>query len=140
MARVHRIGQTKPVMVYRLVTAGTVEQRTVERACKKLFLDSVVTRGGSASAAALEGLDTAALLALLRFGADGVLANEAGAPPSDAELDALCDRTEGGDARRAAMAGSQMGRVAAADFSEKVDALPLSTFVLKGEDMAAKRA
>jgi SWI/SNF-related matrix-associated actin-dependent regulator of chromatin subfamily A member 5 len=39
MARVHRIGQKKRVAVYRLVTAGTVEQRMVQRAQKKLFLD-----------------------------------------------------------------------------------------------------
>ena len=32
MARVHRIGQTKTVHVYRLITDGTVEQRIVERA------------------------------------------------------------------------------------------------------------
>lgn len=31
MARVHRIGQTKPVHIYRLVSAGTVEERIVQR-------------------------------------------------------------------------------------------------------------
>jgi hypothetical protein len=39
MARVHRIGQTKPVHVYRLVTAGTVEERIQQRATSKLYLD-----------------------------------------------------------------------------------------------------
>jgi hypothetical protein len=39
--RAHRIGQTKPVHVYRLVTQGTVEERIVQRAQKKLFLDQV---------------------------------------------------------------------------------------------------
>ncbi|KAJ1617299.1 P-loop containing nucleoside triphosphate hydrolase protein, partial [Pavlovales sp. CCMP2436] len=34
MARVHRIGQTKKVHVYRLVTAGTVEMRILQRAEK----------------------------------------------------------------------------------------------------------
>jgi SNF2 family DNA or RNA helicase len=43
MARVHRIGQKKRVAVYRLVTAGTVEQRMVQRAQKKLFLDRYVS-------------------------------------------------------------------------------------------------
>ena len=33
--------------VYRLVTKGTVEQRMVERAQKKLFLDTMVNRGGN---------------------------------------------------------------------------------------------
>ena len=36
MARVHRIGQTKKVHVYRLLTRGTVEERILERAEKKV--------------------------------------------------------------------------------------------------------
>jgi SWI/SNF-related matrix-associated actin-dependent regulator of chromatin subfamily A member 5 len=44
MARVHRIGQTKVVHVYRLVSAGTVEERIVQRAEKKLYLDQIVNR------------------------------------------------------------------------------------------------
>jgi SWI/SNF-related matrix-associated actin-dependent regulator of chromatin subfamily A member 5 len=31
MARVHRIGQTKTVHVYRLVSRGTMEERIVQR-------------------------------------------------------------------------------------------------------------
>ncbi len=42
MARVHRIGQTKPVRVYRLVTGSTVEERILARATKKLYLDALV--------------------------------------------------------------------------------------------------
>ena len=42
MARVHRIGQKKTVHIYRLVTAGTVEERIQQRAEKKLFLDQMV--------------------------------------------------------------------------------------------------
>jgi SWI/SNF-related matrix-associated actin-dependent regulator of chromatin subfamily A member 5 len=48
MARVHRIGQTKPVHVYRFCTVGTVEERVQQRAEKKLFLDQMVNRGGLA--------------------------------------------------------------------------------------------
>jgi SWI/SNF-related matrix-associated actin-dependent regulator of chromatin subfamily A member 5 len=42
MARVHRIGQTKVVHVYRLVAQGTVDERVVQRAEKKLYLSSMV--------------------------------------------------------------------------------------------------
>lgn len=45
MARVHRIGQSRPVHVYRFCTAGTVEERVQLRAEKKLFLDQMVNRG-----------------------------------------------------------------------------------------------
>jgi ATP-dependent DNA helicase len=40
--RCHRIGQTKPVMVYRLVTKGTIDQVMVERAQAKRALERLV--------------------------------------------------------------------------------------------------
>ena len=58
MARVHRIGQTKKVHVYRLVTRGTVEERIIQRAEKKLYLDQMVNRGSTEQAEALEKLGT----------------------------------------------------------------------------------
>ena len=42
MERAHRIGQIKPVRVYRLVCRGSVEERMVSRAEKKLFLNAMV--------------------------------------------------------------------------------------------------
>jgi SWI/SNF-related matrix-associated actin-dependent regulator of chromatin subfamily A member 5 len=50
MARVHRIGQTKVVHVYRLVTSGSVEECIVQRAQRKLFLDTMVNRGSTLQA------------------------------------------------------------------------------------------
>ena len=44
--RCHRIGQTKPVMVYRLVTANTIDQRIVERAASKRQLEKMVIHKG----------------------------------------------------------------------------------------------
>ena len=45
MARVHRIGQKRPVTIYRMVSAGTVEERIVARATRKLLLDEMVSKG-----------------------------------------------------------------------------------------------
>jgi SWI/SNF-related matrix-associated actin-dependent regulator of chromatin subfamily A member 5 len=42
MDRAHRIGQTKQVYVFRLVTEGSVEERMLERAAQKLRLDQLV--------------------------------------------------------------------------------------------------
>ncbi|KAG8552210.1 hypothetical protein GDO81_004438, partial [Engystomops pustulosus] len=40
--RCHRIGQTRPVVVYRLVTANTIDQKIVERAAAKRKLEKLV--------------------------------------------------------------------------------------------------
>jgi len=42
MDRAHRIGQSKQVYVFRLVTEGSVEERMLERAAQKLRLDQLV--------------------------------------------------------------------------------------------------
>lgn len=42
-ARAHRIGQTKPVTVYKLCTQGTVEEQMMGRIQKKLYLSAKVT-------------------------------------------------------------------------------------------------
>ena len=42
--RAHRIGQTKPVSVFRLVTTDSIEEKIVERAMVKLKLDAVVVQ------------------------------------------------------------------------------------------------
>ncbi|XP_066276404.1 lymphoid-specific helicase-like isoform X2 [Branchiostoma lanceolatum] len=44
--RCHRIGQTRPVVVYRLITANTIDQRIVERAAGKRKLEKMVMHKG----------------------------------------------------------------------------------------------
>ncbi|KTW30617.1 hypothetical protein T552_00333 [Pneumocystis carinii B80] len=44
--RVHRIGQDKPVIVYRLVSANTVEEKILERANSKRCLEKLVIQKG----------------------------------------------------------------------------------------------
>ena len=60
--RAHRIGQDKPVFVYRLVAAGTVEERILALQAKKRALaDSALA--GAAAAASLTRDDLLSLLA-----------------------------------------------------------------------------
>lgn len=44
--RVHRIGQTKPVLIYRFVAAKTVEAKILERATAKRRLEKLVISKG----------------------------------------------------------------------------------------------
>ena len=46
MARCHRIGQTKEVKVYRLITNGTYEYELFQSASRKAALDEVLIGGG----------------------------------------------------------------------------------------------
>lgn len=92
-ARAHRIGQTKPVTVYKLCTQGTVEEQMMGRIQKKLYLSAKVTESmrdihtqpppklkkkgpvGRVSAAAdddIPQLDTSQLMSLVRRGAQAL--------------------------------------------------------------------
>ena len=44
--RAHRIGQKRDVVVYRLVTEGSVEEKIVERAARKLKVDHLIMQKG----------------------------------------------------------------------------------------------
>ncbi|KAI4114708.1 MAG: hypothetical protein LQ345_004563 [Seirophora villosa] len=84
-ARAHRIGQNKPVTIYKLCTQGTVEEQMLGRIAKKLYLSTKVTESlqnihspktikkgsGDRSAAADEDmpqLSTGQLMSLVRRG------------------------------------------------------------------------
>ncbi|VEB39689.1 N-formylmethionyl-tRNA deformylase [Chromobacterium violaceum] len=60
--RAYRMGQQRPVTVYRLVAAGTIEEKIVELHRDKRALADSLLAGGDASAS----MDGEALLALLR--------------------------------------------------------------------------
>jgi hypothetical protein len=54
MGRVHRIGQTRVVHIYRFVTSGSVEERILQRQQQKLYMDSCVIRGSTAISQAID--------------------------------------------------------------------------------------
>lgn len=101
MARVHRIGQSKVVHVYRLVTSGTVEERIVQRAEKKLYLDKMVNNQSphDNSASAPSGVDDVGaneMLSAITFGAHAVVnrpSDSGDTDLDDAAIDAIIDRT-----------------------------------------------
>jgi SWI/SNF-related matrix-associated actin-dependent regulator of chromatin subfamily A member 5 len=94
MARVHRIGQTKKVHVYRFMTRGTVEERIVERAEKKLFLDRMVNRDSDDATMKMSSLDTKEVLSMLKFGAHAALNTDGDSEITSEEIDSIIDRTQ----------------------------------------------
>ncbi|XP_032825294.1 lymphoid-specific helicase isoform X1 [Petromyzon marinus] len=96
--RCHRIGQTRPVVVYRMVTANTVDQRIVERAGEKRRLEKLVIhnkqfKGGQKGMTQVKNsLDPQELIELLKC-PDHQRVVE-GSVISDKNLDLLLDRSD----------------------------------------------
>jgi ATP-dependent DNA helicase len=97
MDRVHRIGQTKPVHVYRLATAHSVEGKMLKRAGSKLMLERlVITQGNFQELKETKGASLSAgeLVELLRGEASGDEGLPQSGVVSDADLDIILDRRD----------------------------------------------
>ncbi|MEB0140297.1 MULTISPECIES: DEAD/DEAH box helicase [unclassified Undibacterium] len=66
IARAHRIGQTKPVFVYKLVVAGSIEERMLELQARKALLSESVLGTDAAVSEKFSAAELAALMAPLR--------------------------------------------------------------------------
>ncbi len=88
MDRAHRIGQKKPVKVFRFVTEGTVEEKIIERAEKKLFLDAAVIQQGRLANNNDNKLSQNELMKMITFGAEQIFSQK-GITVTDADIDAI---------------------------------------------------
>jgi superfamily II DNA/RNA helicase len=87
--RAHRIGQKKPVQIFRLVTEDSVEVKVVERAQQKLKLDAMVVQQGRL-ADKEKKMSKEELLDTIKFGADKIFRSKESAI-SDADIDAILE-------------------------------------------------
>lgn len=86
--RAHRIGQKKPVQVFRLVTEHTIEEKIVERAQQKLKLDAMVVQQGRLKDK--DKLSRDELLSAVRFGADKIFKSKDSSITDD-DIDLIMD-------------------------------------------------
>ncbi|CDR94349.1 chromo-helicase DNA-binding protein, putative [Babesia bigemina] len=109
-ARAHRIGQTKTVQIYRLVTKDSIEQTILERAKTKMVLDALVVQGlnKKSNAVVLEeggskcGFSREELAKILKFGAsklwskdkNNTLENASGEENLEIDLDKVLEEAE----------------------------------------------
>jgi len=87
--RCHRLGQTKEVSVYRLVSENTVEEKIVERAQQKLKLDAMVVQQGRLKEK--DKVSKEEIMAAVRFGADTVFRSEE-STITDEDIDVILER------------------------------------------------
>ncbi|CAA2968529.1 CHD3-type chromatin-remodeling factor PICKLE [Olea europaea subsp. europaea] len=99
MARAHRLGQTNKVMIYRLVTRGTIEERMMQLTKKKMILEHLVVGKLKTQNINQEELDD-----IIRYGAKELFADdidESGKSRQihydDAAIDRLLNREHVGD-------------------------------------------
>jgi chromodomain-helicase-DNA-binding protein 1 len=100
MARAHRIGQTRPVSIFRLVSRDTVEETILERAKQKMVLDHLViqrmdTRGQKTSQRAFNSREE--LQAILQFGAQNIFKadrTDGGGTGGGIDLDDILSRSD----------------------------------------------
>ncbi|KAH0472735.1 MAG: uncharacterized protein KVP18_000131, partial [Porospora cf. gigantea A] len=101
-ARAHRLGQTRTVNIYRLVTKDTIEVEILERAKQKLVLDTLVVQGLNQKTddkGLLGGqkqnsitFSREELASILKFGASGLFAKDV--VPSEINLDTVLMEAE----------------------------------------------
>lgn len=132
MDRAHRIGQTRPVNVYRLVHENTIEEKVLERATLKLQLDTAIIQQGRL--AEKKNLSSQDLLNMIQYGADHIFKSHDG-ELTDGDLDAILARGETLSKELSERLSSQVKK-SVLDFSSDGGS---NVYEFEGEDYTLKR-
>uniref|UniRef100_A0A8C2JY86 SWI/SNF related, matrix associated, actin dependent regulator of chromatin, subfamily a, member 1 n=1 Tax=Cyprinus carpio TaxID=7962 RepID=A0A8C2JY86_CYPCA len=136
MDRAHRIGQRKPVKVFRLITDNTVEERIVERAEMKLRLDSIVIQQGRLIDQQNK-LGKDEMLQMIRHGATHVFASK-DSELTDEDIDTILER---GAKKTAEMNErlKKLGESSLRNFTMDTGSTETSLYKFEGEDYREKQ-
>lgn len=136
MDRAHRIGQRKPVKVFRLITDNTVEERIVERAEMKLRLDSIVIQQGRLIDQQNK-LGKDEMLQMIRHGATHVFASK-DSELTDEDIDTILER---GAKKTAEMNErlKKLGESSLRNFTMDTGGTETSLYNFEGEDYREKQ-
>ncbi|XP_030012338.1 lymphoid-specific helicase [Sphaeramia orbicularis] len=123
--RCHRIGQTKPVVVYRLITANTIDQHILERASAKRKLEQMVIHKNKFKGEKSElnqsksCIDLGELMELLKArGTEKKMKSSKGKVISDKDLEILLDRSDLLDKEKVTVNKEKVGVFRVIDTSE----------------------
>ncbi|XP_073696521.1 probable global transcription activator SNF2L1 [Garra rufa] len=136
MDRAHRIGQRKPVKVFRLITDNTVEERIVERAEMKLRLDSIVIQQGRLIDQQNK-LGKDEMLQMIRHGATHVFASK-DSELTDEDIDSILER----GAKKTAEMNERLktlGESSLRNFTMDTGGTETSLYNFEGEDYREKQ-
>lgn len=141
MDRAHRIGQTKTVRVFRLITDHTVEERIIMRAEMKLRLDNLVIQQGRLIEQKANQLQKGDVLDMIKHGANYIFRSK-DSDFKDEDIDIILARGEQRTAEindKLAQLGETNLRSLKFDTADENGA-QTSAYIFEGEDYREKQS
>ncbi|VDL92227.1 unnamed protein product [Schistocephalus solidus] len=139
MDRAHRIGQTKTVRVFRLITENTVEERIVMRADMKLHLDNLVIQQGRLVDQKTNQLQKGEVLDMIKYDANYIFRSKE-STIKDEDIDEILARGE----QRTTEMKEKLAKMGESNLRQLrfdlEDDVPDSAYIFEGEDYRTKHA